>query len=903
MHTRRVAWPSSLAGLILAVASIGYAQQPKTASGSKAAPKKAAAPVAPPLAMPVQQRRFCEVFEQDVARQDALEEKKAEATNPIGAAQVEHDKPDFERILRAQQFAVMGRGAFENWVGYAIPAVDGFQRAYLQIEFPCKWTAAWDNREQSNNLYLTSKTAFEIDSPEAKELAKLKPRDKVFVSGSLFCSPVTAVTAAVGNAGCEGDAYRNAKQVVRADFATIRSEKSGLIARVGRDPEYKPELDRFKDVDLLRRAKITFYKTDSLETLQTKAIALVAQKPNPDSMKVLEFLLVAPQCDRCKDSLGTARFVLYQPNADGRVAQKQYPCQIGSKEQTCGEMVSAVVPSDFPGLKEMDVPLGKALFVPTKDGTACAAVTSSELKVMQDNVQKIEDRLKPLGLQLVQPNSPTRPQPNICNAINATEGKREAAVEDDKKQREEALKAVSANVTSNEFGARLTEAVKAKTSQLGLDASQYEQAIKLVTDIVRLCSSMSGADYAASIDPYGTARLAMYKNGVYKACGSDQVVPMGDVPGFVVKHDPRKQFDGLQRLWFSPSYHIDVFLKPSKGERFDSFYGFDRKYITLSADVARTGPVAAPRYVCPGAKLKTPLSGEDVTLNAQAPITGITFRQANKNGTVTIDLEGPQRMMYEATPDQIRDSCGPGGKSAAVLTTTPPPPTPDNAQGRVKICSQEKLFFSAPRGSAMTGSGRLLGTTDAGDEAVILQKGDRVSRVEIQSEAQKVVGWLSNSAFCTASSPESPGQSAPENSPPTASTPGDEHTLKLTPATPLAERAATIVAPPNGFQKFNVYYIDTTAFPNGGTLDIQIDIAADSRTDGSFNLFPPNFPIPTRGRPDGALEGRYDVRRGTSTRFVYRFRSGQVFALGLEGNWFSPSGATGSVTFRASVRR
>ncbi|MDP8983012.1 MAG: hypothetical protein M3O35_20745 [Acidobacteriota bacterium] len=850
--------------------------------------------------MPVQQRRFCDVFQQDVARQDALEEKKAEATNPIGAAQVEHDKPDFERILRAQQFAVMGRGAFENWVGYAIPAVDGFQRAYLKVEFPCKWTATWDNREESNNLYLMSGTSFEIDSPEAKELAKLKPRDKVFVSGSLFCSPVTAIG---GSGGCAGDAYRNEKEIVRADFATIRSEKSGLVARVGKDPEYKPELDRFKDVDLLRRAKITFYKTDSLETLQTKAIALVAQKPNPDSMKVLEFLLIAPQCDRCKDSLGTARFVVYEPNADGRVAQKQRPCQIGTKQETCGEMVKAVVPSDFPGLKEMDVSLGKALFVPTKDGTACAAVTSSELKVMQDNVQKIDDRLKPLGLQLVQPNSPTRSQPNICNAINATEGKREAAVEDDRKQRQEAFKAVSANVTPNEFGARLTEAVKTKTSQLGIDTSQYEQAIKLVTDIVRLCSSMPGVDYAASIDPYGTARLARYKNGVYKDCGSDQVVPLGDVPGFVVKHDPGKQFDGLQRLWFSPSYHVDVLLKPSKGENFDSFYGFDRKYIALSADVARSGPVAAPRYVCPGAKLKTPLSGEDVTLNAQAVITGITYRQANKNGAVTIDLEEPKRMMYDATPDQIMDSCRPGGKSAAVLTTLPPSPTPDKAQGRVKICSNERLFLSPPRGSAMIGSGRLLGTTDVGDEAVILQKGDRVSRVEIQSQGQKVVGWLSNSAFCTAPSPESPRPSAPENSAPTASTPADERTLRLTPDSPMEERTATIVAPGNGVQNFNIYYIYTKDFADGGVLDVEIQVSADSATDGSFNLFPPDVPIPSTGRPIGALAGRYDVRRGTTTHLQYRFRSGQVFVLGLEGNWFSPRGAKGTVHFRASVRR
>lgn len=915
-HMRRAALPFSLAGLILAVASIGHAQQRTAASGSKAAPKKAAAE--PPLTMPIQQRRFCAAFEEDVARHVGLEEKKAEATNPIGAALVDYEKPNFEQIFRAQEFAIMGKGAFENWVGYAMPAVDDFRRAFLQVRFPCKWTETWDNREQSNNLYLTSKTAFELTTPEAKELAKLKPGDKVFVSGSLFCGPVTAFVA---SGGCESDAYRNGKEIIRADFAIIRSEKNGVVARVGKDPDYKPELDHFKDVDLLRRAKITFYTTDSLETLQTKAIALVAQKPTPDSMKLLQFLLIAPQCDRCKDSLGTARFEVYEANADGRVAKKQRSCEIAGKQQICGEMVTAVVPSDFPGLKGLNVPVGKALFVPTKDGAGCAAVLTYELKVMQDNMQKIDDRLKLLGTQLVQPNSPPKTPPNICNAINGTESKREADVEDDKTQREDALKAVSVNVVANDFGAMLTEAVKTKTSQLGLDAALYEQAIKQVSDLVRLCSSMSGADYAASIDPYGTARLGSYKSGVYKACGSDQVVPPGDAPGFVVKHDPGKRFDGLQRLWFSSSDHFDVLLKPSKGERFETFYGFDRKYITLSANVVRPGPVAAPRYVCPGAKLKTPLSGEDVTFDGQASITKITYRQANKNGAVSIDLEEPKRMIYNTTPDQIKNSCGTGGaaadKSPAVIATTevitttpattpasppPPPSTSGHITSRVKICSRDRLFLSPPRGNSVAGSGRLLGMTQVGDEAVILQKGDLVSKVEIQTGEQKV-GWLSNDAFCTASSAEPPATAALENSVPAATAPSDEHTLILTPASPLAERAATIVAPPNGFQKFNVYYIDTTAFPNGGTLDIEITIAANSRTDGSFNLFPPNFPIPTRGRPDGALEGRYDVRRGTSARFAYRFRSGQVFALGLEGNWFSPAGSAGSVTFRASVRK
>ena len=139
--------------------------------------------------------------------------------------------------------------------------------------------------------------------------------------------------------------------------------------------------------------------------------------------------------------------------------------------------------------------------------------------------------------------------------------------------------------------------------------------------------------------------------------------------------------------------------------------------------------------------------------------------------------------------------------------------------------------------------------------------------------------------------------------PPTPPPSSDEHTLQLTPDYPAAARSATIVAPGNGIQRFNLYTIDTQAFPNGGTLNIEIRIAANSHTDGSFDLFPSNVRIPTQGQPVGTLAGRYDVRRGTTTHLTYRFPSGQVFLLGLEGNWFSPRGATGQVEFRANVRK
>jgi uncharacterized membrane protein YeaQ/YmgE (transglycosylase-associated protein family) len=138
--------------------------------------------------------------------------------------------------------------------------------------------------------------------------------------------------------------------------------------------------------------------------------------------------------------------------------------------------------------------------------------------------------------------------------------------------------------------------------------------------------------------------------------------------------------------------------------------------------------------------------------------------------------------------------------------------------------------------------------------------------------------------------------------PPNTSTKFDERTLRLTRMTRSEARMATIIAPGIGLQNVNVFHIDTRDFADGGTLVIDIEIPRNSATDGSFDLFPDDVPIPVQGRPAGTLTGRYDVPKGSSTRFEYRFGRGQVFALNLEGNWYSPKGATGLVRFRVSVR-
>ena len=130
---------------------------------------------------------------------------------------------------------------------------------------------------------------------------------------------------------------------------------------------------------------------------------------------------------------------------------------------------------------------------------------------------------------------------------------------------------------------------------------------------------------------------------------------------------------------------------------------------------------------------------------------------------------------------------------------------------------------------------------------------------------------------------------------------GDLRYIRLTPTNSSATRQADIFAPGAGVQNYNIFTIDTRAFPNGAVLSVDISVSGDSRTGGSFDLFPANFPIPKLGRPVGTLVGKYDVPPGTSTRLQYRFASGQIFALGLEGNWASPKGYPGMVEFRVTV--
>jgi hypothetical protein len=110
-----------------------------------------------------------------------------------------------------------------------------------------------------------------------------------------------------------------------------------------------------------------------------------------------------------------------------------------------------------------------------------------------------------------------------------------------------------------------------------------------------------------------------------------------------------------------------------------------------------------------------------------------------------------------------------------------------------------------------------------------------------------------------------------------------------------------VVAAGAGPLQATVFRIDTTAFPAGGLLTIDVTVAPDSRTTASFNLFPEGVPVRMQGSAPGAVAGSGELRAGARNRLSYRFPRGQVLAFGASGGRSGPAGQQGTISFVASV--
>ena len=116
----------------------------------------------------------------------------------------------------------------------------------------------------------------------------------------------------------------------------------------------------------------------------------------------------------------------------------------------------------------------------------------------------------------------------------------------------------------------------------------------------------------------------------------------------------------------------------------------------------------------------------------------------------------------------------------------------------------------------------------------------------------------------------------------------------------LMEVSNTFRAPGAGYQDYTPIEIDTTAFKQGGTLIIDIEVGEGEAT-GSFDLFGPDVELPTEGYPNDALASVWDIPPGITGQIIHRFARGQRFKLGATGNWFSEKGSTNTFIARVSI--
>ncbi len=98
-----------------------------------------------------------------------------------------------------------------------------------------------------------------------------------------------------------------------------------------------------------------------------------------------------------------------------------------------------------------------------------------------------------------------------------------------------------------------------------------------------------------------------------------------------------------------------------------------------------------------------------------------------------------------------------------------------------------------------------------------------------------------------------------------------------------------------------VIRIDTTAFENGGTLTIDIQIGRGALV-GSFDLFPDDRASQTEGTPQNALAQAWGIQPGETGTITYRFDKGQVFQLRAIGGWVNQQGGINAFRAQISVR-
>lgn len=146
-------------------------------------------------------------------------------------------------------------------------------------------------------------------------------------------------------------------------------------------------------------------------------------------------------------------------------------------------------------------------------------------------------------------------------------------------------------------------------------------------------------------------------------------------------------------------------------------------------------------------------------------------------------------------------------------------------------------------------------------------------------------------------------------------------TLFLTPEQPSQEVLDIFRTPITAHQDYTVVFIDTTAFENGGTLTINIQVGRDNGI-GVFHLLNGDKKLPTEKAPDGidseawnsqgsveykkaldALTRVWGILPGQTGQIKYDFNQGQRFKLCATGDQWGGSETINAFHAKISVKR
>lgn len=151
-------------------------------------------------------------------------------------------------------------------------------------------------------------------------------------------------------------------------------------------------------------------------------------------------------------------------------------------------------------------------------------------------------------------------------------------------------------VTPNQFAGLLSETLKRRGPEFGVDPSQYGEGIKTVAGIVQLCSSIPATEFAAAMDQHGIPQFLRYREGKYRACVATGVwrpEPEGNhAPGFLISFDLLTHWQSGAKDWDGPKLRIEVYLNDTRKMIPLSIQEYQRRYILLSAEIKDRAKVA-----------------------------------------------------------------------------------------------------------------------------------------------------------------------------------------------------------------------------------------------------------------------------------------------------------------------